>query len=111
MKLQVTTIPKFDKQAKALSKRYPSFKKDLMDLAEKLAENLEAGTLLFDDVYKIRMAIKSKNKGKSGGARVIYFNIFAQRAERNEVVLISIYDKSDKDNISDSEIRSALKTV
>ena len=111
MKPQVTTIPKFDKQAKALSKKNPSLKNDLKDLSETLISNPESGTLLFDDIYKIRMAIKSKNKGKSGGARVIYFNIFAQRTDRNEIVLLAIYDKGDQENISDSEIRKALKSV
>ena len=57
MKLQVTTIPKFDKQAKALSKRYPSLKNDLMELGNMLVKNPEAGTFLFGDVYKIRMAV------------------------------------------------------
>lgn len=71
MKLQVTTIPKFDKQAKALSKRYPSLKNDLMELGNMLVKNPEAGTFLFGDVYKIRMAVKSKGRGKSGGARVM----------------------------------------
>lgn len=111
MKPQITTVPKFDRQAKALSKRYPSLKNDLKELSKTLVNNPESGTLLFDDVYKIRMAIKSKNKGKSGGARVIYFNIFAQRKDRNEIVLISIYDKGDKESISDSEIKKALKSV
>ena len=76
-----------------------------------LVKKPEAGTFLFGDVYKIRMAVKSKGKGKRGGARVIYFNVFAQRTDRNEIVLLSIYDKSDQNSISDSEIRKALKTV
>ncbi len=111
MKPQITTIPKFDNQAKSLAKRYPSLKNDLKKLSDKLTNNPESGTLLFDDVYKIRMAIRSKNKGKSGGARVIYFNIFAQRKDRNEIVLLSIYDKGHQESISDSEIRKALKSV
>lgn len=111
MKLSVTTIPKFDKEAKALGKKYPSLKNDLQNLVQMLLDNPEAGTLLFDDVYKIRMAIKSKNKGKSGGARVIYFNIFAQRITRNEIVLLSIYDKSEQKSITDKQIRDALKSV
>ena len=82
-----------------------------MELGNMLVKNPEAGTFLFGDVYKIRMAVKSKGKGKRGGARVIYFNVFAQRTDRNEIVLLSIYDKSDQNSISDSEIRKALKTV
>jgi mRNA-degrading endonuclease RelE of RelBE toxin-antitoxin system len=111
MKPIVTTIPKFDKEAKALAKKYPSLKNDLKDLADLLIDNPECGTLLFDDVYKIRMAIKSKSKGKRGGARVIYFNVFAQRRGKNEIVLLSIYDKSNQENITDKQIRDALKSV
>lgn len=111
MKPQITTIPQFDKQAKKLAKKYPSLKNDLTELASLLMDNPEAGILLFDDVYKIRMSIKSKNKGKSGGARVVYFNIFAQKKERNEIVLLSIYDKSEQSTITDKQIREALMTV
>lgn len=111
MKPTITTIPPFDKQAKALGKKYPSFKKDLEELSMSLIDNPQKGTLLFDDVYKIRMAIKSKNKGKSGGARVIYFNLFAQKNDRNEIVLLAIYDKGELENISDSKIKEALKSV
>lgn len=57
MSCQITTIPKFDKQAKALAKKYPSFKSDLAELVDILSENPLAGTLLFDDVYKIRMSV------------------------------------------------------
>lgn len=111
MNYKITTIPKFDKQAKALAKKYPSFKSDLAELVELLSENPLAGTLLFDDVYKIRMSIKSKNKGKSGGARLIYFNVFAQRKDSDEIVLLSIYDKSEHESITDKQIREALKSV
>ena len=76
-----------------------------------LSENPLAGKLLFDDVYKIRMSIKSKNKGKSGGARLIYFNIFAQKTDRNEIVFLSIYDKCEHKTITDKQIRDALKSV
>ena len=111
MKPTVRTIKPFDKQAKALSKKYPSFKDDLKELTKTLEENPEAGYQVIKDIYKIRMAIKSKNKGKSGGASVIFFNIFAQRDDRNEIIMLSIYDKSDQESISDKEIRDALKEV
>lgn len=111
MRYQITTIPKFDKQAKALAKKYPSFKSDLAELVDLLSDNPFAGTFLFDDVYKIRMSITSKNKGKSGGARLIYFNIFAQKTDSNEIVFLSIYDKCEHETITDKQIRDALKSV
>lgn len=110
MSYQIETIAKFDKQLKTLARKYPSIKDDFLELVMLLAENPFSGTLLFNDVYKIRMKIASKGKGKSGGARIIYFNLFAQR-NVDKIVLISIYDKSDMESISEKEIKRALKMI
>ena len=63
------------------------------------------GTPLGHDVFKIRLAVKSKGKGKSGGARVISY----VRIDQQTVMLLSIYNKGDKDSISDQEIQELLK--
>ena len=55
-------------------------------------------------VLKIRLAVKSKGKGKSGGMRVITFVI----TKRKELFLLSIYDKADKDTLSDKEILALI---
>jgi len=60
----------FQKQAKRLAKRYKSFPNDLQKLVDELKENAALGTSLGGNFYKIRLAISSKNKGKSGGAPV-----------------------------------------
>ena len=60
-----------------------------------------------NDCYKIRMAISSKGKGKSGGARII---TFVQIVETN-IFLLSIYDKADAENISDKELKERLKKL
>lgn len=65
------------------------------------------GTLLANSCYKIRIAIKSKGKGKSGGARVI---VYVQIVEKN-VFLLAIYDKSEQENISDKEIKYLLSFI
>ena len=59
---------------------------------------------------KIRMAIKSKGKGKSGGARVITFNYIVD-TECQRIVLVKMYDKSEISNISDAEIMHAFETL
>ena len=61
----------FEKDAKVLIKKYASLKQELFNLGRKLANNPTLGTPLGKDCYKIRLAIKSKGKGKSGGARVV----------------------------------------
>jgi hypothetical protein len=53
------------------------------------------------------MAISSKNKGKSGGARVITY----VRIVDENIYLISIYDKSGIDTITDDELQSRIKDL
>jgi hypothetical protein len=62
---------------------------------------------LGNSTYKIRVAIKSKGKGKSGGARVITYVI----SENEEIYLLTIYDKSEFDSIDDKIIKSIIKTL
>ena len=72
-----------------------------------LKSNPVAGTSLGDDCYKIRVAIASKNKGKSGGARIITYIVVDDTA----VFLLTIYDKSELDNISDKELKTMIKNL
>lgn len=74
---------------------------------EILEQEPEQGTNLGNNCYKIRIAIASKGKGKSGGARVIT-NFVIDEAT---VYLISIYDKSEKENLTDKELDELLKYV
>ncbi|MEY4875281.1 MAG: hypothetical protein RL708_430 [Bacteroidota bacterium] len=107
MNYKVATIPLFDKQAKRLSKKYPSLKKELADLFESLTTKPEQGKSLGSNFYKIRIAISSKGKGKSGGTRVIsYVKII-----ETTVYLTSIYDKSDKSSIDDNELENIFKWI
>ena len=99
--------PYFTKELRVLSKKYPSIFEDMELLATKLMVDPMIGTPLGSDFYKIRMAIKSKGRGKSGGARVIV-NIMVV----NKVVgLISIYDKSEKENITQSELQEMIRQI
>lgn len=107
MSNKVIVRPTFQKQAKRLAKRYKSFPNDLQNLVNELKENAALGTSLGGNVYKIRLAIASKNKGKSGGARVISY--IYQIAET--VYLLSIYDKADTENISAEEIKYLIADV
>ena len=90
MSNKIVVRQNFQKQAKRLAKRYKSFPNDLQKLVNELKENAALGTSLGGNVYKIRLAISSKNKGKSGGARVISY--FYQTAET--VYLLSMRIKS-----------------
>ena len=107
MSYKVDTIAPFRKEAKKLIKKYPSLKSELALLGSQLSENPKKGTSLGNNCYKIRLAIASKGKGKAGGARVItHFYVSDQT-----VFLLSIYDKSDRENISTSQIKDLLKLI
>lgn len=90
--MEIIATPLFLKSAKPLAKRYRSFNDDYKELLSELENNPHAGVDLGDGFYKVRMAIRSKGKGKSGGARVITFDAM----ERNGCLyLLLAYDKSD----------------
>jgi mRNA-degrading endonuclease RelE of RelBE toxin-antitoxin system len=72
-----------------------------------LESNPKMGDEILKNCYKIRMAIASKGKGKSGGARVITY-IYIQE---ETVYLLSIYDKSEHTSISDAVIRDLIKSL
>ena len=105
MSFNVYSTEFFDKELKSLSKKYPSIKNDYKVLTESLKEEPKQGQSLGKDCYKIRMAITSKGKGKSGGSRVIT----CVKVLADSVFLLSIYDKGDKESISDKEIDELLK--
>ena len=64
-------IVDFEKEAERLMKKYRFLVGELRELREGLRQNPTMGTPIGGSCYKIRLAIKSKGKGKSGGARVI----------------------------------------
>lgn len=107
MSYEIESISLFDKQAKRLVKKYPSLKNDLAELFEALANNPNQGTALGNNFYKIRLAITSKGKGKSGGARIITF----VKVSLTTVYLTFIYDKSEKSTISNKELEQIFKLV
>ena len=78
MSYRILSIPLFDRQFKRLVKKLPSLKKELKELSDSLEQNPAQGTPIGKNCYKIRLAIASKGKGKSGGARVITNIIIAE---------------------------------
>lgn len=95
----------FTRHLKQLSKKYFSLKDDYASLLDSLQKNPKQGSPLGKDCYKIRLKIGSKKTGKSGGARVITL----VKMELNRITLLDIYDKSEKDTITDKELSELLK--
>lgn len=107
MNYNIYTVPPFDRQFQRLAKKYPSIKKDFSAFLQTLKEKPEQGAALGNNCFKIRIAIASKGKGKSGGARVITHVLVKQSA----VYLLSIYDKSEQRDIPDIYIIELLKYI
>lgn len=105
MSYKVKSIPKFEKELKRLVKKYPSLKNEYLQLIQSLKQRPEQGIPLGNNCFKIRLAIASKGKGKSGGSRVITYVQVLQTS----VYLLTIYDKSEQENVLDKELEELLK--
>lgn len=100
----------FEKYFKRYSKKYSSLNYDLQQLEEQLIENPTLGIYLGDGLYKIRLAVKSKNKGKSGGFRIITYFILNNDID-NAINLVIIYDKSDIEDIPKNELLKIVREI
>ena len=98
---------KFKKESKRLIRKYPSLKKELRELGSILTESPEYGKPLGNNAFKIRIGIKSKGKGKSGGGRVITYIV----TEDQEVYLLLIYDKAEFETIDDKTLQQMIERI
>ncbi len=108
--MDIVVTQEFRKNFKHLSGKYASLRDDLRLLQSQLKENSFLGVEMTGGFRKIRMSIRSKGNGKSGGARVITFNyIVDEQCQR--IVMVKMYDKSETGNVTDAEIRRAFRTL
>lgn len=107
MIFNVKTISVFERQAKRLVKKFPSLKAEIQELIRTLKTEPNTGTFIGHSCFKIRIAIASKGKGKSGGARIVTHVVF-----KNQIVyLLTIYNKSEIEDLSDNEILELIKHI
>ena len=115
MNVEVKITRQFEKNAKSLIKKYQSLKEELRELQSSLLINPRIGVQIKENIYKIRISVKSKGKGKSGGLRIVtYIEAESLGDEESKIIyvyLLSIYDKSNTENISDSEISKIISTI
>ena len=113
MNVEIVVSENFRKEAKKYLKKFRSLKDELADFEKSLQNDPKQGTKLTEVTYKVRLASKSKGKGKSGGFRIITYLLEIITDENGEVqiivTLLSIYDKSETATLSESDI-SALIT-
>lgn len=97
------------KQIKRLRRRYPSLITELAKLISQLETDERPGDKIpgvSHDVYKVRLANPSAQRGKSGGFRVIYYVKTA-----TGVILIAVYSKSDQTDLSPQAIRRVIEEL
>jgi mRNA-degrading endonuclease RelE of RelBE toxin-antitoxin system len=107
MSYKIIPTHTFDRELKRLAKKHRSIKADVYELGEQLEENPTLGDEVIENCYKIRMAITSKGKGKSGGARIITYVYVAQES----VFLLSIYDKGEQEDIDNHELKALIEAL
>lgn len=89
----------FIRKAKELKKKHTSLTSDLDELEKVLIDNPKQGTDLGGGLFKVRLAVKSKGKGKSGGYRVITY-LVNQSIEGIFINMLTLYDKSEESSIN-----------
>ncbi|WP_162984531.1 type II toxin-antitoxin system RelE/ParE family toxin [Poseidonibacter antarcticus] len=94
----------FLKEAKKLSKKFKLIKPDLQDAVEEIKLKNDLGVYLGFNLFKKRVKNSSIPTGKSGGFRVIFYKQIEDR-----LILISIYSKTEKENLSDEELSNIIK--
>jgi len=105
MSYSLVILPTFAIKVKKLAKKYKKIKLDLQTLQKELITNPKAAIALQHNCYKIRVANSSIPTGKSGGFRVLYYFI----DHSNNIFLMTIYSKTKKENLSDSELLELLR--
>jgi len=107
MSYEIIVTLTFEKEIKQLRKKYKKIKDDYLNLIQKLKNRPTSGIPLGKNCYKIRVANSSIPTGKSRGFRIITL----VKIEGKRVFLLSIYSKSDKENISDDELQQFIDQI
>lgn len=106
--MQVDLTPEFQQSLHSLAKRYRSIRADI----QVAIQEFQAGDFIGDRltgigegyfILKLRIKNRDIQKGKSGGYRLIY-----QVESLTSILLLTIYSKADREDISNKEIRRIL---
>ena len=99
----------FKRNLRALAKKYRSIRSDIQPVIDRLC----SGELPGDQVpginltiFKVRIRNSDIQKGKRSGYRCIYY-----LERRDEIILVTIYSKSEQSDVSAAKLRSILQEV
>ncbi|HET7361140.1 MAG TPA: type II toxin-antitoxin system RelE/ParE family toxin [Salinimicrobium sp.] len=107
MSFRIIPTRRFEKELKRLVKKFPSLKTEYAELIENISQDPETGTFIGKKCYKIRLAISSKGRGKSGGARVITYLYTGMET----VYLLTIYDKGERADLKPNELKEMIYSL
>ena len=110
MSVDVRALNHFQRKARRLSRKFRLLDNELGILIAGLKESPRQGIDLGAGLFKIRLASKSKGKGKSGGLRVITYYI-EQVGDDEVVYLVTIYDKSEEDSIDRADLLAIVQNA
>jgi hypothetical protein len=106
MSYEVRVVEEFKRDVKKLFKKYRSIKLDILELIEKLEKDYTIGIDLGSNLYKIRIK-NSDIGGKRGGYRVIYYT----RLTNNRIYLLTIFSKTQKENINVKRLKPIIDEI
>ena len=104
MDIKVIKQPLFQKAVKKLAKSYKNIDFDIDNFLDSISSKNDLGIELKSNIFKVRIKNSDKNRGKSGGYRLISYLIISD----NELHLLYIYDKSKLVNLTEKEIDSII---
>ena len=104
MNYKIETIPRFEKDVKKLKKKFPKIKSDLVNFVNQLLLNPKMGIDLGKNIFKVRIPNSSIPTGKSGGFRIITYY-----KKDSILYLVTIYSKTEQDNILTDKLKRIIK--
>ena len=105
--MTIEVLPRFEKELKQLAKKYRKIANDLAIFKQEILKSPTLGTPLGNNCYKVRIPNSSIPTGKSGGFRVITLI----KIEKDTIILLTIYSKTQKEDISDDELNFILQNI
>ncbi|MEO1432317.1 MAG: type II toxin-antitoxin system RelE/ParE family toxin [Cyanobacteria bacterium J06633_8] len=104
--IQVEITSTFNKNIRKLAKKYRNIRSDIQPVIEQLEQGELPGDKISGTnytIFKLRVSNSEIQKGKSSGYRIIYY-----LKTSTGVVLLTIYTKSKKADITASEISDII---
>ncbi len=106
--VEIDLTPEYKRNLRKLSKKYRRIRLDTQPVIEEIQRGNFLGdrlTGMGEEFFILKVRVKNSNiqKGKSAGYRLIY-----QVESETSVLLLTIYSKTEREDISQNEIRSIL---